>query len=91
MDFRRLQVQRQAELDDALLRSLGAERARLNGKLKTLLNEIEGTRKIIAEYQAQIRELEPVISDLRTAMGEMERQEAEILADQARCQRLLAG
>lgn len=91
MDFRRLQVQRQAELDDALLRSLGAERARLNGKLKTLLNEIEGARKIIAEYQAQIRELEPAIGDLRTAMGEMERQEAEILADQARCHRLLAG
>lgn len=91
MDFRRLQAQRQAELNEALLRELSAERARLNGKLKTLLNEIEGIRKIIAEYQAQIGDLEPAVAQLRTVMGELERQEQEILTDHARWQQQLAG
>lgn len=91
MDFRRLQAQRQAELDEALLRELGAERARLNGKLKTLLNEIEGIRKVISEYQAQIGELEPAVAELRAVMGELERQEQEIVADHARWQEQLAG
>jgi len=91
MDFRRLQAQRQAELDEALLREIGAERARLNGKLKTMLNEIEGIRKIIVEYQARITDLEPAIADLRTLMGELERQEQEIVTDHARWLEKLAS
>ncbi|HEY9855182.1 MAG TPA: hypothetical protein V6D05_05545 [Stenomitos sp.] len=91
MDFRRLQAQRQAELDEALLREIGAERARLNGKLKTLLNEIEGIRKILVEYQARITDLEPAVADLRALVGELERQEHELLADHARWLEKLAG
>lgn len=91
MDFRRLKAQRQAELDETLLRSLAAERTRFQSKLKTLLYEIEGIQKIIAEYQAQIRDLEPAIDELRQAMGDLDLQEQEILADQARWQSQLAG
>lgn len=91
MDFRRLRAQRQAELDQVLLRGLGAERARLNAKLKAILNEIEGTQKIIAEYQALIRDLEPMVEEIRHTMGELERTEQEIMADHARWQSQLAG
>lgn len=91
MDFRRLRAQRQAELDEALLRGLSAERARLHAKLKALCNEIEGTQKIIAEYQALIRDQEPMVQDIRRTMDELERQEQEILADHARWQSQLVG
>lgn len=91
MDFRRLRAQRQAELDEALLRGLSAERARLNAKLKAILNEIEGTQKIIAEYQALIRDLEPMVQEIRQVMGDLDQQEQEIRSDQARWQGQLAG
>lgn len=91
MDFRRLQAQRQAELNESLLRDMTAEHARLNSKLKGLLNEIEGIHKLLAEYQARIRELEPAAAELQAMIAELERQEQEIASEHARWVQLLAG
>ncbi len=91
VDFRRLRAQRQAELDEVLLRGLSAERARLNAKLKALLNEIEGTQKIIAEYEALIRDLAPMVQEIRQVLGDLEQQEVEIRTDHDRWQNQLAG
>lgn len=91
MDFRRIQAQRHAELDDVLLRSVHAEQARLQNKLHLMLSEIEGARKIIAEYQDQIRELEPQVAHLQETLDMLEHQEREIENDQARWQSQMAG
>lgn len=91
MDFRRIQAQRHAELDDVLLRSVHAEQARLQNKLHLMLSEIEGARKIIAEYQDQIRELEPQAAHLQETLDMLEHQEREIQNDQARWQSQMAG
>lgn len=84
MDFRQIHAKRQAELDEALLRSLHAEETRLNNKLKMLVNEIEGAQKIIAEYQQAIVERQGQVEDLQREIDSLAHQGREIVSDQQR-------
>ena len=90
MDFRQIHAKRQAELDEALLRSLHAEETRLQNKLKGLLNEIEGAQRIISEYQQIIRDNEGLVAELQKEVDSLASQERDIVSDQQRWQTLLA-
>lgn len=90
MDYKRIQAARHAELDEALLRTVLAERSRLHNKLQLLLAEIEGAHKIVAQYQKEILALQPEVAELRQAIELMDAHARDIESDQDRWHRLLA-
>jgi chromosome segregation ATPase len=91
MDFRRIHAQRQAELDEVLLKSLHEEQARLTSRLKTVRHEIDGMQRVIDQYQAHMREQETVAGQLEAALARLDGQEREIRSDQERWSGKLAG
>lgn len=91
MDYKRIHAQRQAELDEELLRWLHAEQARLENRLKLMLNEIEGAQRIITEYQQHILETQLLVSEVRTTLEDLDTQESEIMSDRAHWQQKLAS
>ena len=91
MDFRRIHAQRQAELDEVLLKSLHEEQARLTSRLKTVRHEIDGMQRVIEQYQAHMREQENVAGQLEAALARLDGQEREIRSDQERWSGKLAG
>lgn len=91
MDFRRIHAQRQAELDEVLLKSLHEEQARLTSRLKTIRHEIDGMLRVIEQYRAHIQDQERIAQDLEQALARLESQEREIRQDQERWSGKLAG
>jgi phage shock protein A len=90
MDFKRIQAARHAELDEALLRAVLAEKSRIQNKLQLMLAEIEGAHKIVAQYQREILELQPQVAELRAALDILEGHARDIASDKDRWDRQLA-
>jgi len=91
MDFRRIHAQRQAELDEVLLKSLHEEQARITSRLKTVRHEMDGMLRVIEQYRAHIQDQEKVALELEQALSRLETQEREIRQDQERWSGKLAG
>lgn len=91
MDYKRIHAQRLADLDEEVLRWLHAEQARLENRLKLMLNEIEGSQRIITEYQQHILETQLQASEVRKALDDLAVQETEIVSDRDRWQNKLAS
>ncbi len=91
MDFRRIHAQRQAELDEVLLKSLHEEQAKLTSRLKTIRHEMDGMLRVIEQYRSHIQDQERVAQELEQALVRLESQEREIRQDQERWSGKLAG
>lgn len=89
MDYRRLHAERIAELDEALLRDLTADKVRLANRLQLTLGEIEGLGRAIEELLLRLHERETEVTGMRATLQVLAEQERELSADRARWLRVL--
>lgn len=91
MDFKRLQAERMSEMDEALLREVATERARVTNRVQMVLAELEGQRRAVEELLGQIHEREQWVESLRGELASLDRQTRDISEDRARWLQALGG
>ncbi|MEB3285799.1 MAG: hypothetical protein VKN33_10980 [Candidatus Sericytochromatia bacterium] len=87
----RSEAQRRIEVDEAMLRTLRSEAARLKSKLRMLEGEIAGAQQAICEKQRFIQEAAARVEELGGMLARLAEQEQKLRDDQDLWNGVVAG